>query len=470
MGDLTPKGGNGTIKSVNPTTNQIEKEYPILSEEQADQIIRQADQAFREWKTTPFSRRAELLRKVAALMRERQEELARLCSIEMGKVLNQGVGEVQVCAAILDYYAGNGEKFMADQPLETAVGKAFVAYEPIGVLLSVQPWNFPFYQVIRSSAPHIMAGNTYVLKHSSNVPQCAAALEQLFKEAGAPEGVFSNLFIRGEKASELIAHPCIKGVTFTGSEPAGKKIASEAGSVVKKQVLELGGSDPLIVMEDADLDLAVKTAAIGRLMNAGQICTSPKRIIVPAAVAAEFISKAKAIYEQVKIGDPLQKDTLLGPLVSMEARDQVLQQVKETVSQGARLVYGGERTDAPGAFMQPTILTDVKPGMLAYSDEIFGPVLCVYAVKDEEEAVKVANDTKFGLGATILGKDEAKAIRLARRIESGMVFINHVTTSVPELIFGGTKNSGYGRELSREGMLEFVNHKLIRVTSADAPY
>ncbi len=451
-----------TIKSVNPATGQVEKEFPVMTDERIEEILQQADAAFRQWKQTPFADRATLLKKVASLMRERKEELAKLCTIEMGKVLNQGVGEVELCAAIFDYYAENGEKFMADAPLETPKGKAFVAYEPLGVLLSVQPWNFPFYQVTRSAAPHIMAGNTYVLKHSSNVPQCADAIDQLFRDAGAPAGVFSNLFIPGSKASELISNPIIKGITFTGSETAGKAIASEAGKVVKKHVLELGGSDPLIVLEDADLETAVKTAAIGRIMNGGQICTSPKRIIVMESVAEQFIQQAKAIYEQLKVGDPLAQDTMLGPVVTAEARDQLLKQVEDTVREGARLVYGGKAIAGLGAFMEPTILTDVKPGMVAYSEEIFGPVLCIYAVKDEAEAVRVANDTKFGLGATVLGKDEERAIRAARQVESGMVFINQVTTSEPELIFGGVKNSGYGRELSREGMLEFVNHKLIR--------
>ena len=359
---------------------------------------------------------------------------------------------------------------MADAPLDTPQGKAFLSYEPIGVLLSVQPWNFPFYQITRSAAPNIMAGNTVVLKHASNVPQAAEIMEKIFAEAGAPKGVYTNLFVPGAKVSELVADPRVKGASLTGSEPAGSSFASMAGKYLKKSTLELGGSDAFVVLEDADLDKAVETAAFGRLWNAGQVCVSPKRIIVMASVADKFIEKAKAIYDKVVVGDPLDPKTQLAPLSSEKAVQDVIKQVETTVQQGAKLVRGGKRIDRPGAYMEPTILTDIKKGMLAYSDEIFGPVLAIYAAKNVDEAVELANDTNFGLGGTVFGTDTDKAVEVARRIDTGMVYINHVTGIAPELPFGGTKRSGYGREQSPAGIYEFVNAKLIRVTTPDAAY
>jgi succinate-semialdehyde dehydrogenase/glutarate-semialdehyde dehydrogenase len=459
-----------SIKTVNPTTNQVEKIFDVMTSEQVDRIVEDAANAFQSWKKESFEVRAKLLHKVASILRERKEELGKLCSIEMGKLHREGIGEVELCAAIFDYYADNGAKFLADYPLETPHGKAFLSYEPKGVLLSVQPWNFPFYQITRSAAPNIMAGNTIVLKHASNVPQCAAVMEQIFIEAGAPKGVYANLFIPGARATELVADKRIKGAALTGSEPAGASFAGMAGKHIKKSTLELGGSDAFVVLEDADLDKAVETAAFGRLWNAGQVCVSPKRVIVMESVADDFIKKAKAIYEKIVVGDPLDPKSQLAPLSSEKAVQEVIAQVEKTVQQGAKLIYGGKRLDKPGAFMEPTILTGIKPGMLAYSDEIFGPVLCIYAVKDQEEAIKLANDTDFGLGGTVFGTNIDNAVKVARQIETGMVYINHVTGIAPELPFGGTKNSGYGREQSPAGIYEFVNEKLIRVTTPDAAY
>lgn len=458
------------IKTVNPTTNKVEKEYAEMTDGQIEIILTDANNAFQGWRKTSFSERAKLLHRVAEILRERKVELGRLCSIEMGKLHREGIGEVELSANIFDYYAQNGEKFLADAPLDTPQGKAFLSYEPIGVLLSVQPWNFPFYQITRSAAPNIMAGNTVVLKHASNVPQAAEIMEKIFIEAGAPKGVYTNLFVPGAKVSELVADPRIKGAALTGSEPAGSSFASMAGKFVKKSTLELGGSDAFIVMPDADLDKAVETAAFGRLWNAGQVCVSPKRIIVLESVAEKFIEKVKAIFESVVVGDPLDPKTQLAPLSSEKAVQDVIKQVEKTVSQGANLVLGGKRIDRPGAFMEPTILTGIKKGMLAYSDEIFGPVLAIYVVKDIDEAVELANDTEFGLGGTVFGTDIDKAVEVARRIDTGMVYINHVTGIAPELPFGGTKKSGYGREQSPAGIYEFVNTKLIRVTTPDATY
>jgi len=459
-----------TVKTVNPTTNKTEKEFDPTPEDQINRIFEKADEAFHEWKKTSLNERANLLKRISGYMVERSDELARLAAVEMGKRIVEAKGEIQVCIGILEYYAEKAEEMLKDKPIDTQHGKAFISYEPMGVIFSVQPWNFPYYQIIRSCAPHIMAGNTYVVKHASNVPQCALAIEQMFKDAGAPEGVYTNIFTSGSHASELVGNKYIKGVTFTGSEKAGASIASQAGKYVRKSVLELGGSDPVVILDEENIDNIVKMVAMERLSNAGQVCTSPKRIIVLKSVANDFIEKAKYLYEKVKIGDPQDKDTQLQPLVSIDAMEKVLDQVKETVEAGATLVYGGKRHGEEGAFMEPTILTDIKPGMLAYSDEIFGPVLSIYSVKDEEEAIKLANDTKFGLGATVICKDEERAVKVARQIDSGMVYINHVTTSVAEMPFGGVKNSGYGRELSHEGILEFTNHKLIRVSNPDAEY
>lgn len=458
------------IKTINPSTNQVEKEYPVMDEQQIDAILETADKAFKSWRKTTFADRAQLLNNVAAILRKRKDELGRLCSVEMGKLHKEAIGEVELSAAIFEYYAENGERFLADAPLDTPHGKAFLSYEPIGVLLSVQPWNFPFYQITRSAAPNIMAGNTVVLKHASNVPQAAEIMEKIFTEAGAPQGVYTNLFVPGSKVSQLVSDPRIKGVSLTGSEPAGSDFASMAGKFVKKSTLELGGSDAFIVMPDADLDKAVETAAYGRLWNAGQVCVSPKRIIVPEPLVDKFIEKAKAIFDNIIVGDPLDPKTQLAPLSSEKAVQDVIKQVETTVQQGAILISGGKRIERPGAFMQPTIISGIKKGMLAYSAEIFGPVLAIYPVKDVDEAIELANDTEYGLGGTVFGTDIEKATEVARRIDTGMVYINHVTGIAPELPFGGAKKSGYGREQSPAGIYEFVNAKLIRITTPDAAY
>ncbi len=459
-----------SIKTVNPTTNKVEKVFDEMTKEQLEVILANADKAFKTWRKAPFSERAKALHKTAEIMRARKEELGKLATLEMGKLLSESIGEVLLSADIFDYYATNGEKFLADAPLETPSGKAFLSYEPVGVLLSVQPWNFPYYQITRSAAPNLMAGNTMVLKHASNVPQCAAIMEQILHEAGIPKGVYTNLFVPGSKISELISDLRIKAVALTGSEPAGSSFASAAGKYVKKSTLELGGSDAFIVLADADIDKAVEVASAGRLWNAGQVCVSPKRIIVLESVADKFIEKAKAIYEKVVVGDPLDSKTQLAPLSSEKAAQDVIKQVETTVSQGAKLIIGGKRLNREGAFIEPTILTGIKKGMLAYSDEIFGPVLCIYPVKDEQAAIELANDTKFGLGGTVFGTDTGHAVEVARQIDTGMVYINHVTGIAPELPFGGTKNSGYGREQSPAGIYEFVNAKLIRITTPDAAY
>lgn len=458
-----------SVKTVNPFTNETVKQFDVMNDKELESKISKADAAFKTWKKTAFSVRAKLLHKVASIMRDRKKELGALATLEMGKLHREAIQEVELSAAIFDYYADNGEKFLADSPLETPVGSAFLSYEPLGVLLSVQPWNFPFYQITRSAAPNIMAGNTMLFKHASNVPQCAQLMEDIFLEAGAPEGVYQNLFIPGEKASELVSDIRIKAVTLTGSEPAGASIAAAAGKYIKKSTLELGGSDAFIVLNDANVEEAVEAAVNGRMWNAGQVCTSPKRIIVEESIADSFLEKVKAKFASIKPGDPMLPETTLAPLSSEKAVEGVIKQIQQAVKEGATVLLGSKRLDRKGAFMQPTLLTDIKPGNSAYSEEIFGPVFMFYRVKDENEAVALANATNFGLGGSVFSGDEKRAVNVARQIETGMVYINHLTGITPELPFGGTKGSGYGREQSPAGIYEFVNAKLIRVTKATNP-
>lgn len=350
-----------TVKTINPATNRIEKEFPYTTDEQLQSIFETADKAFQSWKNTSFEERGKLLSQVSGLMRHRIDALARLCSVEMGKLFKEAKGEIEVCIAILDYYARNGKEILKDKPIDIPQGKAFISYSPLGVVFSIQPWNFPFYQVIRSAAPSIMAGNTYVLKHAGNVPQCALAIEQLFRDAGAEQGIFTNIFVPGAKASQLIANECIKGVTFTGSEEAGTSVASQAGKYARKSVLELGGSDPCLILDEYDIDDIVEMVAMGRLSNSGQICTSPKRIIVLESIVDEFIEKAKAIYEKVKVGDPLADDSQLAPLMGVGARDKVLEQVEDTVKAGATLVCGGKPLEGEGHICSPPSSPELNP-------------------------------------------------------------------------------------------------------------
>ena len=459
-----------SIKTVNPFNNEVVKEFEAMSKEQVDSIIDKADEAFKTWKNSPISKRSEIMHKVATIMREKKEELGKLATLEMGKVLAQAIGEVKICAAIFDYYADNAAELLADKPLKVPNGEAFLSYEPIGVILSVQPWNFPFYQITRSAAAHITAGNTMVLKHASNVPQCAQMMEDIFIEAGLPKGVYTNLYVAGKDIEPIVANPKIKGVTLTGSEPAGASIATAAAKVVKKSTLELGGSDPFIVLDDADVQLAVKTAVNGRMANAGQVCTSPKRIIVAASIYEEFLTTTKEAFKQIKVGNPMDAETTLGPLSSEKAAEDVLAQIKKAAEQGATIVIGGKRMDRPGAFLEPTLVTDITSEMDMYFEEVFGPVMMLYKYQTIEEAIEIANATEFGLAGTVFGTDTKKAVEVARKIDSGMLYINHATSVAPQLPFGGTKNSGYGREQGIEGLLEFVNIKMIRVTTPDHPY
>jgi succinate-semialdehyde dehydrogenase/glutarate-semialdehyde dehydrogenase len=454
-----------SIQTKNPSNNQLVKSFSEMTSEAVEVALIQAEQAFSLWRKTSYKKRGELLHMVAMIMRERKEELATIITSEMGKLIAQSRGEIELSADIFDYYAINGENFLDDKILAPKVGKAFIRHSPIGILLGVEPWNFPFYQVARFAAPNIMIGNVVLVKHASNVPQCAIVLEEIFKTAGAEQGIYTNLLISGARASELAADNRVKGISLTGSEAAGSSIAAVAGKHLKKSVLELGGNDAFIVLEDADIEHAVDWAVVGRMNNTGQCCVAAKRIIVVEAIADEFLRKFKRKMSDLKVGDPMDAETQLGPLSSEEAAVNLADQVKRSVDAGARIILGGSRIDFPGAFMEATILTDLQPGMAAYDEELFGPVASFYRVKDEQEAITLANDSPFGLGGSVFTNDIERGKRVADQIDTGMVFINHPTWTTPDLPFGGTKHSGYGRELSSLGIDEFVNKKLIRVSA-----
>ncbi|MCW2119057.1 NAD-dependent succinate-semialdehyde dehydrogenase [Flavobacterium sp. 7A] len=459
-----------SIQTVNPYTNKTIKSFEEMTETIVNDKIEKAAKTFSEWKKTSYQHRADLLRRVAKLMRTKKTELAETITLEMGKLLSQAEGEIDVSASILDYYAEHGETFLSDKILDPEYGAAIIRNNPIGVLLGVMPWNFPYYQVVRFAAPNIMVGNTIVLKHASIVPQCAATIEKLFQEADAPEGLYTNLYISGENASKLVSDKRIKGISLTGSEEAGTSIAMEAGKHLKKVVLELGGNDPFIILEDADIDKTVEWAVVGRMNNNGQCCVASKRFIAVEAIADEFLQKFKTKLSEMKVGDPMDPNTDLGPLSSEAAAVHLADQVKRSIEEGAKVLLGGKRPNCEGAFMEPTILTDLKPGITAYHEELFGPVASFYVVKDEQAAIHLANDSEFGLGASIFSENIERAKSVADQIDSGMVFINHPTWTQADLPFGGTKQSGFGRELSELGIQEFVNKKLIRISGLNDPF
>jgi succinate-semialdehyde dehydrogenase/glutarate-semialdehyde dehydrogenase len=457
------------IQTVNPFTNKVVQTFDEMTDTTIDVLIAQSEKTFSTWKQTTYKPRAEILHKVASLLREHKEKLAATITLEMGKLIAQAEGEIELSAAIFDYYATNAEEFLAVKHLDPEYGSAYVRSSPLGVIFGVEPWNFPFYQVARFAAPNLMVGNTVLVKHASMVPQCAAAIEDLFTLAGAPNGLYTNLYISGERASTLVSDKRIKGVALTGSEAAGASFAAEAGKYLKKSVLELGGNDAFIILEDADIDKAVEWAVIGRINNNGECCVASKRFIAVEAIADEFLEKFTEKMENLIVGDPMDPKTELGPMSSEEAAVHIIDQIRESVDAGATILIGGTRSDRIGAFVEPTILTDLKPGILAYHEEIFGPVASFYRVKDEAEAIALANDSDYGLGCSIFTQDINRGENIASQIDAGMVFINHPTWTQPDLPFGGTKNSGYGRELSELGIHEFVNKKLIRVSGLSDP-
>lgn len=451
------------LKSIDPTTGQTLKTYEEMTPAAVEDVIAETHEAFLNWRRTSFSERAALTRRAADVFRARAGEYARLMAQEMGKPIREGDAEIQKCARTCDFYAENAEKFLGREQLATDAAESFVTFEPLGVVLAVMPWNFPFWQVFRFAAPALMAGNAAVLKHASNVPGCALAIEDVFRRAGFPEHLFHTLMIGSRQVDAVIEHPRVRAVTLTGSGAAGRAVASKAGAMLKKTVLELGGSDPYLVVEDADLALAAEVSAKGRLVNSGQSCIAAKRFVVVDEVRADFERLFVERMSAVKMGDPLNENVDIGPLARHDLRDSLHSQVEESLAEGARCLLGGSIPDGPGAYYPPTILTEVRKGMRAFDEEMFGPVAAIIPVADETEAIAVANDSAFGLGACIITRDCARGERIAERIESGSVFVNEPVRSDPRLPFGGVKESGYGRELSAYGIKEFVNIKTVCV-------
>jgi succinate-semialdehyde dehydrogenase/glutarate-semialdehyde dehydrogenase len=452
------------IQSINPADDTILKEYLETAEGELKNIILNAHNDFLDWKNTDFKHRSEKMKKAAAVLRNRKEEFAKIMTMEMGKPIAQARAEAEKCAWVCDYYAENAEKFLMEEEVRTDASKSFISYEPLGVVLAVMPWNFPFWQVFRFAAPNLMAGNAGILKHSSNVTGCALAIEGIFKEAGFPENLFRTLIISSKKVSSVIENKFVKAVTLTGSTAAGISVAKNAGAQLKKSVLELGGSDPYLVLEDADLDSAAETCVNSRLLNGGQSCIAAKRFIVVEKIYNDFEKLFLKKMKSKKMGDPFDEENNLGPQARNDLRDELHQQVVKSVKMGASLLLGGKIPVGKGAYYPPTILTDVKPGMPAYDEELFGPVAAVIKVKDEEEGIKVANDTVFGLGAAVFTNDILRGENIAKKyLNSGSCFVNEFVKSDPRLPFGGIKESGYGRELSVFGIREFVNIKTVYI-------
>ena len=452
-----------SIEAVNPATGETIKTYDEMTPEEAATAVELADAAWKSWRQASFSERAAPMRKAAGILRERRQAFAKLMAVEMGKPFNQGVAEADKCALGCEYYAEHAEAHLAPEIVNTDAAKSYVAFEPLGVVLAVMPWNFPFWQVFRFAAPALMAGNVGVLKHASNVPGCALAIEDVFVQAGFPKGVFRTLLIGSRQVKAVIEHPLVRAVTLTGSTPAGKAVAAQAGAALKKTVLELGGSDPYIVLEDADLDHAVNTCATSRLINSGQSCVNAKRFIIVEPLVAAFTEKLVAAMKTRRMGDPLAEGTDIGPQARPDLRDELHQQVSDSIAKGARLLLGGEIPPGKGSFYPPTVLADVKPGMPAYHEELFGPVASIFAARDEADAVRIANDSIFGLGAAVFTRDVARGERIARQLDAGCAFVNTFVASDPRLPFGGIKESGYGRELGTYGIKEFVNTKTVYV-------
>lgn len=452
------------MHSTDPTTGEVFASYPDTSPEDVALHIETADRRQREWLTTPLKDRSERMLRLADVLEDRRDELAVLMAREMGKPVSQGRAEVDKCASACRYYAQEAEAILKDEHIATDRSKSYVTYRPLGVILAVMPWNFPLWQVIRFVAPALMAGNAGVLKHASNVTGCAIAIDQMVVESGFPDGLFRTLVVPSTRVAAIIEHPSIAAVTLTGSDAAGRAVASKAGQELKKTVLELGGSDPYLILEDADMDLAVRACSFGRLLNGGQSCIAAKRFIVHRSIVDEFTEKLTNAMTDYKVGNPLDDDTEMGPMARADLRDDLHDQVRRSVDAGAELITGGTVPEGPGAFYPPTVLSKVKPGMPAYHEEIFGPVASIISFNDENEAIAIANDTVFGLGGAVFTRDVERGESIARdRIDAGSVFVNTFVASDPRLPFGGIKASGYGRELSHIGMREFLNVKTIVV-------
>ncbi len=452
-----------SLQSVNPATGAVLETFEETSPTELDRIIARADAASREWRVLPVAARAERLRAAGRILRERKDAYARTMALEMGKPLAQGVAEAEKCAWVCDYYADQAAAMLADQPRHTDATRSYVRFEAIGPVLAIMPWNFPFWQVFRFAAPALAAGNAGILKHAPNVSRCALEIEQAFRDAGLPDGLFRSVFLSNEAAAGVIADQRVRAVTLTGSDRAGSQVAERAGRHLKKTVLELGGSDPFIVLEDADLARAAQIAAEARLQNSGQSCIAAKRFIVVEPIAQDFIERFTAEMGARRVGDPLDPAISIGPQARLDLRENLHRQVRESVQRGAQVVLGGQLPGGPGAFYPPTVLTAVQPGMPAFDEETFGPVAAVVRAKDEADAIRIANGSQYGLGASVWTADRARGERVARAIEAGSVFVNALVKSDPRLPFGGVKRSGFGRELSEYGLREFVNIKTVWV-------
>ena len=451
------------ITSINPATGKTIKTYDEMTPEQAAAAVAQAHETWRTWRATSFAERAKPMKKTAEMLRKRKDELAKLMAVEMGKPLMQGAAEAEKCAWACDYYAEHGAAFLADERREADGSRSYVRFEAIGPVLAIMPWNFPFWQVFRFAAPALVAGNAGLLKHAPNVSRCALEIEGVFREAGFPDGLFRAVFLENEAVGSVIADARVRAVTLTGSDRAGSQVAQQAGRHLKKTVLELGGSDPFIVLEDADLVKAAQVAAEARLINSGQSCIAAKRFIVVERVADRFLERFTAEMRTRRVGDPLDPKTQIGPQARLDLRANLHRQVEESVKRGGRLVVGGQLPEGPAAFYPPTVLVAVEPGMPAFDEETFGPVAAVIRARDEGDAIRIANASVYGLGAAVWTEDTKRGERVARDIEAGSVFVNGLVKSDPRLPFGGVKRSGYGRELSEYGLREFTNIKTVWV-------
>ena len=456
-------------QSINPNNGMLLQSFEHLGTAQLEAVLAAADACFQTWRHKSYAERAVIVNRAAELLHANVDHFARLATLEMGKRIDEARGEVRFSGDILAYYAGHAEDFLDPVPLKPRFGAAHMESSPTGVIYCVEPWNFPYYQLARVAGAQLMAGNVLVVKHAGCVPQCAIAFERLLLDAGAPAGAYTNLLISYEQSDRVIDDPRIRGVALTGSVEAGRKVAARAGSNLKKSTMELGGSDAFIVLDDADLDQTIPWAVWGRMFNAGQTCCAAKRFIVLDTVADAFLTRFKAALEALEPGDPMDEKTTLGPLSTEAALVQLLAQVDAAVKGGARLLLGGQRIARPGSFMQATILTDIAPGNPAFRDEFFGPVVSFYRVANEAAAVALANDSDFGLGGSVWTRDEARGLRVASRVDTGMMFVNNIDWTDAELPFGGIKYSGYGRELGAMGIQEFVNKKLVRTGRFAAP-
>ena len=450
------------LVSINPANNKILESHKEISKENINQIINSSYSTYLDWRNKSISYRSKRMRDLAELLKQKKEKLGALMTQEMGKPIKQSIAEAEKCAWVCEYYADNAKRFLSKKEISTDSKKSFISFQPIGLVLAIMPWNFPFWQVFRFASPTLMAGNVGILKHASNVQGCAKQIEKLFLEAGFPEYTFSNLVIGSNKVSNVINNPLVRAVTLTGSTPAGKSVASLAGSLLKKTVLELGGNDPYIILEDADLNNAVESCIAGRMLNTGQSCIAAKRFIVVKTRLDEFIDKVEQKINNMKMGDPLNSNIDIGPMVNTDARDELHQQVLMSIEKGAKLISGGKIPESDGSFYPPTLLTNVEPGMSAFDDELFGPVAVIISAKDQAHAIDLANKTNYGLGAAIFTGDIDKGEKIAiNELEAGSCFVNDFVKSDPRLPFGGIKESGYGRELSEFGILEFVNIKSV---------